>query len=130
MNTRANIEQLHADMLRTRAEILRITGIRENDLNDLVIDGGHEWLALITHNDARAMEFIPRTREFWAFWKRTWHTIDLAFITMNERIPLGRQAASLYYCMHRITRDNIHLNNMSVHAHYHLLRSMITSEKH
>lgn len=128
MNT-ITIQQLHKEMELTRAQVLRLTGMRENDLNDLMIDNATEWLRLITHNDARALEFIPRTREFWGFWKKTWHKVDVAFLQLNGQCPFNRHAEIIYCHMHRVTRDNIHMNNATTQANYHMLRSMITHEK-
>lgn len=131
MNTITKIEELQAEMQRTRERVLVLTGIRENDLSDMILDSGEEWLKLITHNDARALQYIPRTREFWGFWRKTWHNLDLAFLDCSERCNLNRyQAETFYHFTHRITADNSNVLNSRVQAHYHMLRSMITFEKH
>lgn len=130
MNTAASINELHAEMQRARERVLALTGIRENDLNDMIIDGGNEWLKLITHHNARALEHMPRTREFWGFWRKTWHQMDLCFLAIDDRCNLNREMALFYYYeTHRITLDNVNVNNSRVYAHYHMLKSMITYMK-
>lgn len=130
MRTAESIKQLHEEMQHARERVLALTGIRENDLNNMIIDGGEEWLKLVTRHNARALQFLPRTREFWGFWRKTWHQMDLVFLAIDDHCRLNREMAIFYYYeTHRITLDNQNVNNSRVFAHYHLLRSMITYMK-
>lgn len=116
-------------MQHARERVLAVTGIRENDLNDMILDSAYEWVAMITHNDARAIQFIPKTTQFWSFWRKAWHKVDTVFLMLDDKMGLGNSAVEVYRSMHRISRDNYYVNNRAMQAHYHFLRSMITYVK-
>lgn len=121
---KALIAELQKEMEATRMEIRRLTGLNDNDLNDMLIDGAHEWLLLITAGNATAVDHMQRLREFWGFWKKTWHKADLAFIEFMKQWAAESGALNYYRQYHRVTMDNELINNPNIQAEYYLVRKL------
>lgn len=118
------IETLQKEMEATRVRVRQITGMSDNDILDLQLDAAHEWLVAITRNNTEAVENMKRLREFWGFWKKTWHKADLAFIDYVERWEVQDAVENLYRHYHRVTLDNAHINNPNITAEYHLVSKL------
>lgn len=117
----------------TRMEIADITGVSEDDQNSFFFETAYAWLQEITDNDGQALEHLPRTAEFWGFWKKTWQKADIAFIRLVREYGLGSDGeyplSEFYRFFHRVTRDNPHVNNNTVHADYHLLMKLLSNKR-
>jgi hypothetical protein len=112
---------LSAEMALTRKRVERLTGITEDRQNMLLFDSGYDWLELTTGNDAQALQHMPRTKEFWGFWKKTWHRVDIAFLRFVHDAHVQNNLVDYYNHFHRITKDNAIMNGTSVQCDYHLL---------
>jgi hypothetical protein len=123
MKTIATLQQ---EIRATRKEVARITGMDQHQIEMLMVDLALEWLEMIAGPQDKAREYVPKLREFWGFWKKMWHTTDLAFLKEAEKLSLSRQQMERYYKhVHRITRDNPNMNNTTVQCDYGMIARMV-----
>lgn len=117
------IAELQREIAHTREEVLRLTGISLEKQDLLFVEAGLDWIEMITQGDRKAMELMPKMREFWGFWKKQWLRIDLQFIQTIGPGNMSRTGSAIYYeGMHRISYENKLIANISTQAHYHIIR--------
>jgi len=113
-------EQFTKEMIYTRSLVAQLTRISLDDQEERFFESALQWLELITGNDAMAVQQLPKLKEFWGFWKKTWLNADKAFL-LHYRKCDPAMYATVYDHFHRITLDNPVMNGTSVHCDYHLL---------
>jgi len=122
---------LQSEIELVRSEVAQLTGISEEKQNLMLFERGYQWLELTTDNDAQALQHMPRTKEFWGFWKKTWHQADKAFVEFFK--VYGRncpKSAPMYYeHFHRVTKDNALMSGTSVQCDYHLLIKGLATQR-
>jgi hypothetical protein len=122
-----SISDLQLEMIETRLNVARIVGVSDDKLEQMMVDAGLDWLDLVTQNSPAASN-IARMKEFWGFWKKTWHKTDLEFLKLVRTWDIRSFKLIYYYeYLHRISHDNPHLNNTSVNCDYHMLLRMVKS---
>lgn len=127
MNTTQSIASLQEEMKRTRLDVQHHTGLSPERQEQMFFEGAFVWLGMITNNDQRALQHLPLMREFWGFWKKAWLRIDQDFVETMNRCSMSRKdCLKQYDGMHRITLDNVHLNNTITQAQYHIIRKMVS----
>lgn len=115
----------HIDIVRsklehTRKQIIEITGLTDEQLNSMMFEAGHEWLAHQGCDDHITLQFAS-TKEFWGFWRLdVWYPADRAFIRHILRYPHDPIDARYWYqCFHYVT--NPPMNTELAAAGYHSL---------
>ena len=63
----------------TKAEVLDVVNVSENELTDLFLDSATEFLKAMGC-DAAIREAFFSTPEFWGMWKKTWYDADREFL--------------------------------------------------
>ena len=122
------LQRLQKEMDSARKTICSLTDISIDEQNALFFESAFEWLAVITDSNPHAMEQLPKLREFWGFWKKTWFHLDMVFINHVYAFCLeDHEVKNYYYNMHRTTIDNRHAHNTSVECDYHMLMKKLSN---
>ena len=122
------LHRLQKEMDSARKTITSLTDISSDDQNKLFFESAFEWLAVITDNDDQAMQQLPKLREFWGFWKKTWFHLDMVFINHVYAFCLNdEETRNYYYMIHRTTIDNRHAHSTSVECDYHMLMKKLSN---
>jgi hypothetical protein len=67
-------EQENKDKVRSWLEI------SDADHFDLVVDTAFEYLKNVLGVDAYGLEYLPKSPEFWTWWRMEWNRIDALFL--------------------------------------------------
>jgi hypothetical protein len=118
----------------TRARVAKVIGESEENLILFFHESAYEFLELITGDNEKAIQYLPRTKEFWGYWKRVWQNADFEFLNhvrdyACESVYSRRELFNLYKYFHRITLDNPTLNNATVQAGYYMIMRTATKAK-
>jgi len=70
--------------MKTQELINAYTGVSCEDQSTRQFNQAYEWLSLQLSNDNEALESIPLTASFWAWWNTQWEALDLAFLESIE----------------------------------------------
>ena len=101
----------------TGQEVQAITGLAQDDISRLQFEAAYEWLQFIGC-DAYGLEHIPRTKEFWSFWRNEWYKIDREFL--RHYLQWGYSNTREWYgWFHSVAADHDYLNSTVIHAAYH-----------
>ena len=82
---------------RQRAQVVQWLGITEETLNELIYEGAFDYLRNVFGTDAYGMEHLPKTKEFWTWWRMEYNRIDGIFLN-----AIGHEYLSQYpqwYCV-------------------------------
>lgn len=63
-----------------RNELTRMLQCTDEQLNTMVFDGAYDYLQNIFGTDAYGLQHLPKTSEFWAWWRMEWNRIDALFL--------------------------------------------------
>lgn len=71
----------HIDFVRgqyayNRKQVLWLTGITEDELNNLIYETGEAWITAHIGNDQEMASYLLAQEEIWNWWKNEWHRRD------------------------------------------------------
>jgi hypothetical protein len=119
-------EQARHQVADIRRRITAITGYTGDQLNEMIFDQAYEWLRYIGCNPA-GVSAITATRQFWLFWKREWHAMDLAFIVHYTRWQYHTGHREWYAHFH--SNRHHYMDSPSIHAAYHQMVKDIAANR-
>ena len=70
-----------------RANLLKLLQMSEEELNVKIFEGAYEYLEHVFGTDAYGMDHLPKTPQFWTWWRREWAKIDAVFLHAVEVSP-------------------------------------------
>jgi hypothetical protein len=73
-------QRLKEHEARTRARVLSILRITEDELAAMIFEEAYQYLEKVFGTDAYGLDHLPKTSEFWVWWKKNWHDIDSVFV--------------------------------------------------
>jgi len=112
-----HIELITQQMKATRARVRELTGLTNDALNEMIFEGAYAWLESIG-SDAYGLEHLPKTAEFWGFWKQEWHTVDAAFVQHINFYQIEQRKKDWYEAMHS-NKGNKMLSGALINARFH-----------
>lgn len=122
--------------------------LTEDEMTNLFIDTAYDYLRNVLGTDAYGLENLPRTSEFWSWWRLEWNRIDAIFlcnIREDDRwycSIVDRDSNHLYkvdgvaflrdwYALyHEASMDNRYMNSSVVRAGAHsVIKHIISNAK-
>jgi len=122
------VETIKKREQQNRKTLLELLQISEDDLALQIFEGAYEYLEKVFGTDAYGLTHLPKTSQFWTWWKMEWNKIDHIFVSAVEehRTPKGiaykvrdRDNTQIYCVCHNVQhlRDEYtyyheaHMNN-------------------
>lgn len=114
-----------------KAKVSTLTGYSAENLFALTVETAYTYLKQVWRTDAYGMEMLPKTPEFWAWWRIEWARIDERFLKdMESRPNRDHMYYQTYYQhYHRAELDNIHMNSTVMEASAHRLIKQLAKSK-
>ena len=117
-------EQIRNNIDNVQQELEQLARISVDNQRMQCYEAGLQWIDLITGCDVVAAYYMPRTPEFWGFWKIVWLHADQEFLrwaryALSSEILERHELAFYYEVTHRITMDNDLINGPATEAGYH-----------
>jgi hypothetical protein len=117
----SHIEKIKKQMQEVRTLVVDMCGIDEEQLNELIFNYAYEWLRQTIGHDQFGMQHLPRTGQFWAWWKMEWHKLDQELLFNDQDGIL--QYSYLYNKWFGQLDKTYHINNAAdmwqFYKHYH-----------
>lgn len=63
-----------------RKELMRLLQCTDEQLNHMLFEGAYEYLQHVFRADSYGLEHLPKTHEFWVWWRMEWNRIDTLFL--------------------------------------------------
>lgn len=145
------VESYKAHEQRTRKSLLQLLRYSEEDIAILIFEGAYEYLDKVFGTDEFGMSCIPKTSQFWDFWKKEWNHIDSMFVANvveysnyklmwtvrardNDEIKLlcrtVEELREQYLYWHEASMSNRFINRDVVKsAAHHMIRNIIEQQK-
>lgn len=136
-----------------RKQVLSWLQMGDHQLSELIFEQAYEYLEKVFGTDAYGMEQLPKTTEFWTWWRMEWNQIDRMFL---EAIKVQYKAEyPEWYCViadrdtgdlgavhtvkelhrhylhyHEASMSNRFINSSTVRAHAHdMINSIIAGSR-
>jgi hypothetical protein len=131
-----------------RDQILVLCGFTEDRINELQWEGAIECLKKVLRSDEYGIYELPKSADFWLWWRDQWYRRDEQFLTSLKwdfdidaySCKLPDQDTWMYLCSaadfgqmylryHRMTADNPLVNNNLMEASFHRMIKDIVRHK-
>lgn len=138
------VEKFKEREVKNRARLREELLYTEEDFAKMIFEGAYQYLEKVFSTDSYGMEHLPKTKEFWAWWKIEWAKIDAVFIGAieehNDRtfirdrdkanslwsIQNYKELRDQYAYYHEATMKNRYMNSSLVRAGAHEMVNAIT----
>lgn len=145
MNQAKKIRQQHR---LTRAKIVTVTGLCIEHINEMYYEGAYDYLRNVLMADDYGLDVLPKTSEFWAWWRTEWHRIDVIFLNnIRTDMKVGKctiqspddathwavysptDLAAHYIDYHEANHANVYINSAVMQASYHQLIKKLAKKR-
>jgi hypothetical protein len=121
--------------------------LTDDEATNLFIDTAYEYLRNVLGTDAYGLEHLPKTSEFWMWWRLEWNRIDAIFLsclttdsrwyaTIIDRdtetpykVANVHDLQKWYEIYHEASLDNRYINSSVVRAGAHSVIKAIANAK-
>lgn len=110
-------ELTRIEMQCTQTEVADVTGLAPEKINEMMFETAYEWLRQQGCDDAMQTNFTSQP-EFWGFWKKAWHEVDLLFLQAHYTYWF-HNADQWYLQYHHVSGRT--MNSDGISASYHSL---------
>lgn len=110
-------ELMRVEMQCTTAEVMDVTGLSEEEVNEMIFETAYLWLEQQGCNEAMQNNFASQP-EFWGFWKKAWYEVDRLFLQAHYQYWFNN-AREWYLQYHHVGGKC--MNNNLITASYHSL---------
>ena len=119
----------HQRLLKAKVSIL--TGYSADELFNMAVDTAFTYLREIWKTDEYGMEMLPKSPEFWAWWRMEWARIDKLYLDdMKHRPNRAHRYYRVYYeHYHKAGLNNIFINSAVMEASAHKLIKRLAKTK-
>lgn len=133
-----NAETILMQMKEARELVLSICGYDEEELSQMQFTAAFECLEKVLGSDEYGITELPKTTDFWIWWKDQWYRRDRIFldrlrfdaelqkytsVTPGHLTPLvlheQRDFRYIYSLYHRVATDNIYINSAGMEYSFH-----------
>lgn len=118
-------ELFRIEMECTDVEVMDVTGISKQELDELKFNEAFKWLEHIGCDSFMQTNFAS-TPQFWGFWKKEWYKIDREFLTSYYKYYFGN-ALSWYLTYHHTEGHT--MNTEAINASFHSLIKNYTAKR-
>jgi hypothetical protein len=127
------------NILTTRAQVMALCGISQEELNQLQWDGAMLCLEKVLQSDDHGIAELPKTTAFWMWWREQWYRRDVEFLEALKfdtdlmaytcALPGQRMRVTIhesemhemYLRYHRMASDNPLVNNTQLEVSFHCM---------
>ena len=81
--TKSHTEQ-QAIYAANRDMLIRLMGLRDDDMFSLVYESGMNYLSAQCRHDSAGIDFLKDNSMYWNWWRQQWYIRDAEFIAANE----------------------------------------------
>lgn len=145
-NTASFIEK---DFEEAREQVIALTGIAEDALNEMKFNAAMDCLEKVLGSDEHGIYELPKNVSFWLWWKEQWYRRDVQFINALQldttllkytcAMPAGKtrivmhhetDVRDMYYRYHRMDANNPLVNSTGMEVSFHYLMKELANQKH
>lgn len=125
---------IHTEIDIATCELEQLLGISPDEQRTIMVDAGLDWVEMMTNNDPLGTKHIPKTPEFWGFWKTVWLHANKQFMrwaqyAVEAGIVEKHELRFYFETLHRITEDNDLINTPSTEAGYHVVMKQLAVKR-
>jgi hypothetical protein len=145
----SNAKTILKDIQNARDQVMELCGLTSEELAQLQWDGAMQCLHKVLGSDEYGIAELPKTSDFWLWWKDQWYRRDEAFLESlkfdvdrtqytcafpGEDLRLylegSAQMKGMYLRYHRMAGDNPLVNNNTMEVSFHQMIKDIVKRNH